>query len=111
MSEETKDRSMQMETAIKLLSDIIYRNPEIMAYGTVFPLMQEIIVHLFLEVVGMRSPGLTDDELDEVWKIVVVDYMVKADEIKKETPDRIKTANDILTGGAEWNGTSDKFTN
>lgn len=104
MDENTKTRGQQMEDAVALLTNMVQRNPELMALGAMHPEMQYVIGNLFLDVASFRAPDLEEHELRECWTLAITNYMVHAKEVTSETPERIKSASDILFGGAEWSG-------
>lgn len=106
MINPNRTRGEQMEDAVALLTSLLKRNPELMALGSVYDDAKPVIVKLFLDVATFKAPDLEDRELHECWALAVANYMVYVTEALETEPGRRKTANEILTEGAEWNGST-----
>jgi hypothetical protein len=110
MSETAKTRGQQMDAGVALLGNLLERNPELMALGVKWPETRTVIGNLFLDVISFTAQDLTEDELMECWRLAVTDYVMRAQQIKEETPDRSKSADEILKKGAAWDGPISKST-
>lgn len=101
---ENLNRSAQTNTAIDVISELMERNPELMALGFMAEDARTFIASLFVAVAQYRVTDLSFDDVSECFNLAISDYLAKSVDLQRAGSGRTVTPEKILSEGGIWTG-------
>lgn len=102
--DEKLNKSAQTNAVIEVISELMERNPELMALGYTNDYAKKFVSTLFVGVAQYRAPDMSFEDLSECFILALVDYMAKSQEMQDAGSDRLATAETVLWEGGAWTG-------